>query len=127
MIGNGNYQVGPLKNAPNDAMLIGETLQNLGFELVQNKVHINITKEQMSLLILEMGDQLKMGKGVGLFYFSGHGIQFEGQNYLIPVHANLDREEYVKIYGVPLDQISSQFDVVGNEMNLMILNWKYLK
>lgn len=122
VIGNGSYQDGPLKNAPNDAISIGQTLQKLGFELVQNKVHINMTKEQMSLLILEMGDQLKMGKGVGLFYFSGHGIQFEGQNYLIPVDAKLDREEYVKIYGVPLDQISSQFEQVGNEMNLMILD-----
>jgi uncharacterized caspase-like protein len=52
-----------------------------------------MTKEQMSLLILEMGDQLKMGKGVGLFHFSGHGIQFEGQNYLIPVDAKLDRRD----------------------------------
>ena len=122
VIGNGEYKVGPLKNAPNDAILMGETLKSLGFKLVKDKVHLNVTKEELSLLILDLGDILKTKKSVGLFYFSGHGIQFEGNNYLIPIGAKLEREEYVKIYGISLNEVSRKFENAQTDVNLMILD-----
>ena len=122
VIGNGSYDVGPLKNATNDATLMGNTLRETGFELLNHQVYHNVTKEQLSLLILDFGDQLKTRNAVGLFYFAGHGIQFEGLNYLIPVGAKLDREEYVKIYGVPLNELTSMFNKLGNDISIMILD-----
>ena len=33
------------------------------------------------------------GKNVtALFYYSGHGMQVDGQNYLVPINANIQNE-----------------------------------
>ena len=43
-------------------------------------------QRSMRLAMIDFGRKLKRG-GVGLFYFAGHGVQFQNQNYLIPVGA----------------------------------------
>ena len=78
VIGNGAYKSGRLKNPANDALLMGETLKKLGFKLIGGKAHTNLNKEKMSEQIIELGDKLRSSKGVGLFYFAGHGVQFQG-------------------------------------------------
>ena len=122
IVGNGSYQVGPLKNPVNDARLMGKTLQNLGFKLVGGEPQTNLNREQLSMRILEFGDQLRTTKGIGIFYFAGHGVQFRGRNYLIPVGAKLEREEHIGIYGVPVDRILDQMEEADNKLNLMILD-----
>ena len=122
VIGNSNYKHGKLKNADADAKLMAKTLDNLGFELVGGKALTNLTKEEMSLKIISFGDKLRTTKGIGVFYFAGHGVQVNGRNYLIPLNAKMDREEYVKVYGVEVDEVLAQMEVAQNKMNLMILD-----
>ena len=122
VIGNSNYKHGKLKNAYHDAKLMAKTLDNLGFELVGGKALTNLSKEEMSLEIIRFGDMLRTTKGIGVFYFAGHGVQVNGRNYLIPLNAKMDREEYVKVYGVEVDEILAQMEVAQNKMNLMILD-----
>ena len=45
--------------------------------------------------IFEFGERLK-GGGVGLLYYSGHGMRVKGENYLIPIDANIVREDDIK-------------------------------
>ena len=81
VIGITSYSEFPLKNPVNDARAMDKVLQELGFtvELVVDKNRREILKA-----IKRFGKFLKKG-GVGLFYYSGHGIQMDGKNYLIPL------------------------------------------
>ncbi|HEY0049769.1 MAG TPA: caspase family protein, partial [Pyrinomonadaceae bacterium] len=73
VIGNGAYQhVASLKNPVNDAMDITKALDELGFEVISG---VNQNKAQMKKLIREFGDKLMIQKGVGLFFFAGHGVR----------------------------------------------------
>ncbi|MBM4290479.1 MAG: caspase family protein [Deltaproteobacteria bacterium] len=122
VVGNGAYDEGRLVNPAQDALLMGETLKALGFTLVGGRAHTDLKKDELSLHIIELGDQLKRTRGVGLFYFAGHGMQIEGQNYLIPVGAKLDREEFIRIYGVSMEEVMGQMESAQNRLNLIILD-----
>ena len=82
VIGNSAYADAPLANPANDARLMAETLRGLGFDVIER---VDANQREMKLAIFELGDRLEAaGKdAVGLFYYAGHGVQVEGQNYLI--------------------------------------------
>ena len=122
VIGNSTYKDGKLKNPAHDASLMAKTLKKVGFKLIGNRAHTNLNRQQMQLKIIDFGDQLKISKGVGLFYFAGHGVQIGGVNYLIPIGADMTREAFVKVYGVPVDAVLSQMEVAQNKLNLMVLD-----
>ena len=88
VVGNGSYVGGQLKNAVADAEMIGATLGGLGFDVT---LLANSTKPQIERAVIDFGLKLRRAghKAVGLFYFAGHGIQFSGQNFLIPVDADI--------------------------------------
>ena len=81
VIGNANYKFAPLNNPVNDARDMAKSLRSVGFDVIKKE---DASWEDMDKAITAF--QKKLGKGVvGLFYFSGHGIQIDEQNYLIPV------------------------------------------
>ena len=88
VVGNGTYVGGRLKNAVADAEMIGSTLRELEFDVT---LLANGTKPQIERAVIDFGLKLRRAgrKAVGLFYFAGHGIQFSGQNFLIPVDADI--------------------------------------
>jgi uncharacterized caspase-like protein len=82
VIGNAHYEYSPLKNTMNDAKDMAQALKELGFEVM---VKVNVTRQAMQNAIKKF--TRKLGKEtIGLFYFSGHGAQMEGKNYLIPIN-----------------------------------------
>ncbi|MBP6686878.1 MAG: caspase family protein [Lacibacter sp.] len=82
VIGNAAYAfTQPLENPVNDAHAITKTLQESGFEVIEL---INGTKKQMEDTIRYFGAKLKSYE-VLLFYYAGHGVQLDNQNYMIPV------------------------------------------
>jgi hypothetical protein len=91
VIGNSQYQETPLRNPVNDARAMVQTLRDVGFEVM---AHENLAKRAMEEAIRAFGKRLKAG-GVGLFYFSGHGVQINGSNYLIPIGSTIEKEQDV--------------------------------
>jgi hypothetical protein len=78
VIGNGGYRhVDRLANATNDARLIAGTLQKLGFTLMGNGPQLDLDRARLSEQVQQFGRALA-GADVGLFYFSGHGLQVRG-------------------------------------------------
>jgi TPR repeat protein len=78
----------PLKNSVNDAAAMSEILTQKGFKvdyLPEPKTKI-VLKEAITRYFHEMKDQ---SNAVGIIYYAGHGLQFEGKNYIIPTSANL--------------------------------------
>jgi hypothetical protein len=120
VIGNGNYQNAPKLNNPvNDARDIALILRVLGFGVVERE---DQTAEQMKRLIKEFGDELSRSKGVGLFYFAGHGVQVKGKNYLIPVEAKDLGESSVEFDAVDVGRVLTKMEDAANDINIVILD-----
>ena len=120
MIGNSDYDyAGVLRNPINDAQTIRSTLGELGFKV---RTVVDADKRGMEQAIRSFGKQLRDRKGVGLFYYAGHGMQLDGENYLLPVNINPDTEDDVLYDGVPLGKLLAQMKSAGNGMNVVILD-----
>ncbi|MDG4595435.1 MAG: caspase family protein [Candidatus Contendobacter sp.] len=86
VVGNTAYtSFRPLTGPINDARDMATALKNLGFEVVSADNNINFTKRVFREKVNQFVDRLKIKGGVGLFYFSGHGAQVDGKNFLIPI------------------------------------------
>jgi hypothetical protein len=113
VIGNAAYRNDPLRNAVHDATDMALTLRQLGFEVVE--LH-DAAHQQMEEGVEQFTRQLGRG-GMGLFYFSGHGVQVNGQNYLIPVDARISSERDIKYQSVQVDWVLDRMRDAGNELN----------
>ena len=118
IIGNSAYAAGPLNNPKNDARGMSEALRALGFDVV---VRENAKNLDMRRAVVEFGEKLTAG-GVGLFYYSGHGMQVGGKNYLLPVDADLKSERYVSVESLDVDSVLAQMDSAKSAVNIVILD-----
>lgn len=91
VVGNNKYDGGlePLNNAVSDAELISGQLRDAGFDVYRVP---NAGSSELSAAVEDFTDRLKQaGPGaVGLFYFAGHGLQYEGTNYLLPTDVSVE-------------------------------------
>lgn len=88
VIGNSAYKDSPLTNPVNDATDIAKALQDAGFKVILKR---NAGTRDMRQAIRDFGNELRRAE-VGLFYFAGHGMQVRGNNYLLPVGADIQSE-----------------------------------
>ncbi|CAF0970806.1 unnamed protein product [Adineta steineri] len=80
LVGNNNYNKSPLTNCVNDATDLSIELKKVGFSLT---TQTNVNYEDMDRGIENFTDDIRPGDFV-LFFFAGHGVQWEEQNYLVP-------------------------------------------
>lgn len=118
VIGNGAYSSAPLKNPPNDATDMANTLKSLGFKVIAKK---NANKRQMVDAINEFSRSLKNAE-IGLFYYAGHGMQIRSQNYLIPVSVKVESESDVEFEAVNAARVLGKMRQAGNKLNVVILD-----
>ena len=118
VIGNGGYADAPLPNALNDAADMAKELQAAGFTVVHRE---NASLRDMHLALREFGD--KLGKTTtGFFYFAGHGLQVRGRNYLVPLGADIAREDEVQFSALDLAAVMEKLDSARNPVNLVVLD-----
>jgi formylglycine-generating enzyme required for sulfatase activity len=118
VIGNGAYVNATLRNPVNDARALAEALRSSGFTVMLRE---NVNKAQMKAAISEFGGKIRNG-GVGLFYFSGHGVQLHDRNYLIPVGANIEYEQHVDLEAVDVGYVTAEMENAQNRLNVVILD-----
>lgn len=119
IIGNLNYRVGPLKNPLNDAQDIGQALRQLDFR-VQT---LENTKNRRELQegIRQALQQIPKNS-VLFFYYSGHGIEIKGQNYLIPTDFNMQSENDLEYDAVSLNWVLSELRDTQARLNIVVLD-----
>lgn len=118
VIGNSQYRDSPLPNPVNDARAIARALSDSGFTVTRKE---NASQKEMQLAMREFGDSLKSG-GVGLFYYAGHGMQVKERNFLIPVDAQIQREDEVAYNSVDAGQVLDKMEAANNRLNIVILD-----
>ncbi len=122
VIGNGAYAtVGRLANPGNDAKLIAHTLKAAGFTLIGGDAEIDLDKAHFDRAVAEFGRAIA-GADVALFYYSGHGLQVDGTNFLVPVDANPSRRQDLDFQMVSADLVLHQMSGSGTKLNIIVLD-----
>ncbi|ERP86437.1 hypothetical protein Q669_15325 [Labrenzia sp. C1B10] len=86
VIGNSSYEkIGRLGNPGRDADLVAKSLEAVGFEV---SVHFDLDEDGLGKVLDDLADRAP-DLDVAVLYFAGHGIQKDGENFLIPVDAQL--------------------------------------
>jgi TPR repeat protein len=102
LIGNADYRsANALRNPKNDVELMRATLLAAGFDDVEVAVDASLIDMRKALRNFEDKSE---GADVAVLYYSGHGMEMNGQNYLIPVDAVLASDKDVEDETVPLDR-----------------------
>jgi len=119
VIGNAHYKTRPLRNPINDANDMADLLREKNFEVI---FCADINLEEMLDTIEYFGKKLKEGGGTGLFYYSGHGLQLDGVNYLVPVDADITKEAQIKYKTVNMADIMQVIENAQNRVNIVVLD-----
>ncbi|MCK5926074.1 MAG: caspase family protein, partial [Methylococcales bacterium] len=122
LIGNDAYTGNPipaLDKAVSDAKRLKNKLIGLGFTVI---FKTDLNTEEMRNAIIEFHDALKKNNEVGLFYYAGHGMQVNGDNFLIPVKSNITREFQAKKNAINADEVLEAMFSANTKINLMILD-----
>lgn len=119
LIGNSGYKnVQPLRNPSSDVALMARTLREAGFDVVDTALDLD---ERGLRQALRRFEEKTAEADVGVVFFSGHGLEMNGQNYLVPVDARLASDVDVKDEAVPLDRVLEALDRV-KRLKLVILD-----
>jgi len=103
IIGNAGYKnVGALRNPQHDADAIASSLRAIGFETVT--LASDATREKLIDALRTFANEAEKADWA-MVYYSGHGIEVNGMNYLIPVDAKLAADRDVQFEAVPLEQV----------------------
>ena len=119
VIGNAAYRTRPLRNPENDARDMAAALPKLGFEVI---LRVNSDYGQMQEAIYDFAVRLGRSKGVGLFYFAGHGVQIDGENYLLPLGMQIAGPQHLKSRAINLAMLLAAMIDAKNRMNIIILD-----
>ncbi len=118
VVGNSEYESRlRLVNPRNDAQDVAEMLNSLGFEVI---LRVDTDKQGFLQGLAEFARAVT-GAEVALFFYAGHGIQYEGKNYLVPVGAQLRDEVSVRFELIPLDEIQRAMDR-SNGVRVLVLD-----
>jgi TonB family protein len=122
VIGNATYKVNPLKNPVNDSTDMARSLRSVGFDVIEAN---NTTLAQMREATRRFADKLG-NSDVGLVYYSGHGVEVKGKNYLIPVNADIRREYEVVDQAFDASQFLEMMDNIrgpnNKRVNILIVD-----
>ena len=118
VIGNDQYPADPLRNAVNDAQAVAKTLSDLGFKVM---IKTNADYAAMRGAAVEFARVME-GATAAVFFYAGHGIQYRGQNYLLPVDAKLTTEASIQFNAMPVSQILDTMDEAKVRHKFVILD-----
>lgn len=118
VIGNDHYPAMPLKNAVSDARAMAAVLKEVGFNV---DLVVDADQPAMEKAINAFVGRLVPGD-VALLFFSGHGIQVEGFNYLVPVSFDATNEVDAKYQAYNADRLHEKLAAAGTRLNILILD-----
>lgn len=118
VIGNAAYPQAPLDNPISDARDMAAALWAIRFQVILRE---NVNNTAFETAIVEFGNALAQDS-VGLFYYSGHGVQVNGRSYLIPIGAKISSAADVELTSIDLRYVLDELAAAGNRVNIVILD-----
>jgi tetratricopeptide (TPR) repeat protein len=119
VIGMGAYaNVGTLRNPTSDARAIADVFRRLGFaEVIERE---DLTRAKLEEVLKEFGDKAAEADWA-IIYYAGHGVEMNGENYLVPVDAKLTRAEHVEDEAVTLKRVLAKTEA-AHKLRMVILD-----
>jgi uncharacterized caspase-like protein len=121
VIGNASYKnTTKLKKPLNDASDVAASLQKLGWNVtLKTDLGRYAMQEAVNTFITTLSQN---SQNQGCFYYAGHGMAIDGQNYLLPVDVNAATRDYVQMGSLSLDDILALFGQAGNSINVAVID-----
>ncbi|MSP45348.1 MAG: hypothetical protein EXQ83_05625 [Xanthobacteraceae bacterium] len=119
VIGNADYSYSRLTNPLNDALDMASVLRAAGFEVI---LRTDADQNAMREGILTFGRAIKERRGVGLLFFAGHGVQANGENYILPVGSAFTSGADLKARAVTAAEAVDAMTAANNSLNIVILD-----
>jgi len=117
VIGNGSYTTNLLLNPVNDAQDVAEKLRMMDFDVVERE---NLQVKQIEGTLNEFRKKLEPG-GIALVFYSGHGIQYNGENYFPAVDAEIASENDVSTQSISMRKLMELLGGGKSRFNLIFL------
>jgi uncharacterized caspase-like protein len=122
VIGESAYRsVTPLPNPANDATQMSKLLSDAGFDVT---AAADLSQKQMNDRVGEFAAKVA-AKGpdtVALVFYAGHGLQVDGENFLVPVDVDPKREADIPLQAVRLNDILNTLNSVPSRMRIVLLD-----
>ena len=121
VIGNGAYtSVSPLKNPVNDATDIASALKRMGFKVT---LLTDASRREMNQGLNDFHNRLAQDPAsAGFFWYAGHSVQSKGENFLIPIGADIQREVDLEDEAVSVKKLTDLLDDARNRLNVIVLD-----
>ena len=118
VLGLSAYQTIPtLENPRKDAKAMARTLDKIGFDVT---LSLDATSEQLNQLLADFAFRSETAE-LALIYYAGHGVEVQGENYLIPVDADVKTNLDVQRQSVSLKQLLAAVER-ARKMRIVILD-----
>ncbi len=118
IMGNDSYPGNALRNAKNDAQAVAEALAAVGYNTT---LGLDLTNVQMVHLVDTFADTLAAGDAA-VVYYAGHGLQLNGENYLVPTDFHVNDSADVKFQGYALGTLLEKLTLHGAATQIVILD-----
>lgn len=124
IIGNDGYDNAPLPTAAQDAGLIADTLKAAGFDVMGAR---NVDQDTLRASYREFLQKVAgAGEGgVAFIYVSGYGVQFEGENYLIPAGSTVERETDLALNAIRISDLTRPMGSLPARVKMVVLDLAY--
>jgi hypothetical protein len=121
VIGNSNYAgIEKLRTPANDATDIAAALKVLGYQV---DLQLDAGIAEMEDAIIKHCDRLSLDRSnEGFFWYAGHGVQIEGENYLLPVDIRAERISQVRRSAYSLTELLRSLELARNMVNVVVLD-----
>lgn len=119
VIGNAAYGSGRLANPKGDADLMAKTLKSVGFDVLKQT---DADMSAMRQAFIEFSRRLRREDSVGVFYYAGHAVQIAGQNYLIPIGADITTESEIPVQAVNVQELLGAMSGAAARVKVVILD-----
>lgn len=118
VFGMGDYaEIASLENTINDARAMAETLEGIGFDVT---LGLDTTGDEMRQMLDDFAFRSETAD-LALIYFAGHGVEVQGENFLIPVDAQVGSNRDVQRQSLSLKQLLAAVDR-ARKMRIVILD-----
>src|SRR5580765_5870869 len=123
VIGNANYDNLPkLLNTRNDAVAVGARLSEMGFQLYAGKALLDLNRKAFFDALDGFVTEVQAHKGIAVVYFSGHGVEINGSNYLLPIDLDQGSQQRVQHDAVALSDVLRSLKASGVSAAAIVLD-----
>jgi hypothetical protein len=119
VFGNAAYPSAPLKNPRRDATDVADALRRLNFGVA---MQVDSTLATMRECLAEFCREVNRTHSAALFYFSGHGVQINWRNYLLPVDLRASSVEDIQKTSLDVSAVTDGLRDIPNAANILILD-----